>query len=76
MFTSLVLASGALLVGVWGHALITLLVVAVIFGLCLWALDAINPREPFKKVIHIVLIVGACIFLINFLLTLTGSKLF
>ena len=76
MLTSLVLASGALISGGWLSALVTLVVVGLIFWVCWWGLKAINPPEPFKKVGTVVLVLLTCVFLINFLLGLTGTRLF
>lgn len=75
MFSALAL-SGIVLAGGWVQALITLIVVGLIFWVLWWGLNTINPPEPFKKVGTVILVVVACIFLINFLLGLTGSRLF
>jgi uncharacterized membrane protein YwzB len=76
MLTSLALAGGALISGGWLSALVTLVVVGLIFWVLWWGLNAINPPEPFKKVGTVILVLVACVYLINFLLGLTGSRLF
>jgi uncharacterized membrane protein YwzB len=76
MIVSSILASGALLSGAWLSALVTLVVAGLIFWVLWWGLNKINPPEPFMKVGSVVLVLAACIFLINFLLNLTGSHLF
>ena len=76
MFTALALAGGALLTGGWLTALVNLAIVGVIFWILWWGLNKINPPEPFMKVGTVVLVIAACVVLINFLLGLTGSRLF
>ncbi len=59
-----------------GNLLIQLVVGGLIFFVLWWALGAINPPEPFKKVITVILVLVACIWLINILLGLSGHTLF
>jgi hypothetical protein len=75
MFSFLtVLAAGALLGGGFVHAFVMLLIMGLVFWVLWWALGALNPPEPFKKVLTVVLVVAACIVVINFLLGLAGSS--
>lgn len=55
------------------NAFIWIIVVAMIFWLCWWALGAIGVPEPFNKVIRVVLILVAVVVLINFLLRILGN---
>jgi uncharacterized membrane protein YwzB len=75
MLTSLALAGSAILSGGWLSALVTLVVAGLIFWILWWGLGAINPPEPFKKVGTVILVIAVCIFLIHFLLGLTGTRL-
>lgn len=54
--------------------LIHLLVAALIFWLIWWALNYIGPPEPFRKVITVILVIVAVIYLINVLLGLSGNS--
>lgn len=63
--------SGSSFVGAILHLIIIGLVVWVLF----WALSQIGLPEPFNKVVRVVLILLACVFVINFLLGLTGNQL-
>ena len=58
-------------------ALITLLIYAFVIGLLLWllrfVLDSFPVQEPFRKIIWIVAVVIAVLFLIIFLLDLLGN---
>lgn len=76
MLSTLALASGVLLSGGWLSALVTLVIIGLIFWLLWWGLNTINPPEPFKKVATVVLVIAVCIVLINFLLGLTGTRIF
>jgi hypothetical protein len=55
--------------------LIWLVVVGLIFWLVWWGLGAIGVPEPFNKVIRVILVVVAVIFLINILLGFAGHPL-
>ncbi len=54
------------------HWAIEFVVAGLIFWLLWWAWNAINPPEPFKKVGTVLLVVIAALWMINFLLSLTG----
>lgn len=54
------------------HALIWIVVAAVIWWLCTWFIAWVGVPEPFNKVLKVVLGLAALIFLINALLTLVG----
>lgn len=53
------------------HALVYLLIIALIFWLIQWGLAQIGVPEPFNKLIKVVLVIVAVIICINFLLGLT-----
>lgn len=53
--------------------LVQLIIVALIFWVIMWGLSQIGIPEPFNKVIRVILVVVACIIVINALLSLTGS---
>jgi hypothetical protein len=53
--------------------LIQLIVAGLIFWLLLWLLTFVGLPEPFLKVAKVILAVVAVIFVINLLLSLTGS---
>ena len=55
--------------------LITLVIAGLIFYVLWWALNTINPPEPFKKVLTVILVLIVVIFLINLLLGFSGSSL-
>jgi len=55
------------------HSFFVLVIVALIVWVLLWALGAIGVPEPFNKVIRVVIILLACLFLVNWLLGLIGS---
>lgn len=57
------------------HALITLVVVGLVFWLLLWLISYIGLPEPFAKVAKVILAVVAVLFLINFLLSIAGHPL-
>ena len=57
------------------HALITLVVVGIICWLLWWFISYIGLPEPFSKVARVLVALVALIFLINFLLGLTGNPL-
>lgn len=58
------------------NALIWLVVAGIIIWLLWWALNTINPPEPFKKVGTVIIVLATVIILINILLTLVGKPLF
>lgn len=58
------------------HSLIWLVVVGLIVWLLYWALNTINPPEPFKKVGTVIIVLVTVIVLINILLGLVGRPLF
>lgn len=53
-------------------AIIQLIVFGVIFWILKWAVDYFEIPEPFKKVIMVILVLGAVIICINALLSLIG----
>lgn len=57
-------------------SIITLVIVGLIFWLVLWFIDWVGLPQPFNKVAKVVLGLVALIFLVNFLLGLTGTQLF
>lgn len=54
-------------------ALISLVVVLAIVGLILWGLSQIPMDPTIARVIHVVIIVAVCIWLIYFLVGLLGG---
>lgn len=55
------------------HAIIYLLIMGIVFGILLWIVRSAPIPDPFKKVVvWVVYLVGA-LFLINWLLGLTGN---
>ncbi len=66
-FLALISGSGLLAL------LIQLIIVALIFWVIMWGLSQVGIPEPFNKVIRVVLVIAACIIVINALLSLTGS---
>jgi len=69
VMNALALISGAALL----NSIVYLVIIGLIFWVLYYALNAINPPEPFKKVISVVLILVACVFLINWLMSLIGD---
>ena len=69
----------ALLAAVSGQdilqAVIWIIVVGVIFWLLTYLVGAIPLPEPFNKVMRVILLVAAVLFLINILLGFTGHPL-
>lgn len=55
--------------------IIQIAVAGLIFWLLWFALNKINPPEPFRKVIEVILIVAAVVYLITLLLRVTGVSL-
>jgi hypothetical protein len=55
---------------------LTIVIAGLIFWVLLWAIDACGTPEPFNKVLKVIIIVIAVIFLINILLGLSGTHLF
>jgi ABC-type multidrug transport system permease subunit len=56
------------------NLLVQIVVAAVIFWILHYVINYINPPEPFKKVLMVILILVAAIFLINVLLGLVGRS--
>ena len=56
-------------------SLITLVIVGLICWLCWWFISYIGLPAPFDKVARVLIALLALIFLINFLLGLTGAPL-
>jgi hypothetical protein len=56
-------------------AFVTLVVVGIICWLCWWFISYIGLPAPFNKVARVLIALVAVIFLINFLLGLTGTPL-
>jgi len=54
--------------------LVQLIVAGLIFWLLLWLLSFVGLPEPFMKVAKVILAVVAVIFVINLLLSLSGSS--
>ncbi len=54
--------------------LVYLVVAGLIFWLCWWALGAINPPQPFRKVAEVVLILLAVLVVIGILLSIVGGR--
>ncbi len=57
------------------HAVMTIIVVGLIYWLLTWLIGYIALPEPFSKVAKIILAVVAVFFLINVLLGLVGEPL-
>ena len=57
------------------EAAVYLLVAGIIFGVLSWALNKINPREPFKRVVEVILILGVALTVICILLAMIGHPL-
>ena len=55
-------------------AIITLVVFGIIFWVLWWALGYIAPPQPFMKVAQVILVLGAVVVVINFLLSLIGKE--
>lgn len=71
MTTLLAIITGSALI----NSLIYLVIVALIVYLVVWFIDYCGLPEPFNKVVRIVVMLIAVIFLINFLLSLAGHPL-
>lgn len=56
--------------------LVTLVIVGLIFWLVWWFVGYVGLPEPFNKVVRVLVGLCALIFLINILLSLTGTPLF
>jgi ABC-type multidrug transport system permease subunit len=56
------------------QAVLTLIVYGIIFWVLWWALGYINPPEPFHKIAFVILVLGAVVVAINFLLSLIGKE--
>jgi hypothetical protein len=63
--------SGAALLSLF----VTLVIVGLIFWLVLWFVDYAGVPQPFNKVIKVVVGLVALIYLINMLLSLSGTHL-
>ncbi len=55
------------------HLLIQIIVIGLICWLLFWAVGKIGLPEPFNKIAVAIIVLIACLFLINLLLTLSGS---
>jgi len=55
--------------------LVQVLVVGLIFWLIWWLLSYVKLPEPFAKVIRVILAVAAVLYLINAILSLTGTPI-
>ena len=62
---------GSLLVGL----LVQLIVVGLVFWLLLWLIGYVGLPEPFSKVAKVILAVVAVLFLINLVMSLSGTPL-
>lgn len=59
------------------RVIIYILCAGLIFGLLLWLVDMVNPREPLKQVARALLAIVAVVFLIALLLSfMTGVPIF
>jgi hypothetical protein len=59
------------------QAVIWLIIAGIIVWLLWWALNRIDPPEPFKKVAEIVIVLGSVIVVIVILVSLaTGTPVF
>ena len=56
--------------------LVTLVIVGLIFWLVWWFVGYVGLPEPFNKVVRVLVGLCALVFLINILLSLTGTPLF
>lgn len=56
--------------------LVQVLIAALIFWIIWWAISYIGVPEPFRKVITVILVIIAAVYLINVLLGLSGHALF
>lgn len=64
-------------IGVAVHVIIVMVVAGLIWWLGWWALDKIDPPQPFRKVAEVVLILVAVLLCIGALLSLVnGTALF
>lgn len=50
-----------------------LILAAVIAGVILWLVDACEVKEPFRRVIRVIVFIVAAVFVINVLLGLMGE---
>lgn len=57
------------------HALLWIVIAAVIWWLCNWLISYIGVPEPFLKICKVILAIAAVVFLVNALMTLMGSPL-
>lgn len=55
--------------------IVTLIIVGLVFFILDWAVTKIGIGEPFNKVIRVILILAAALFVINALLSLVGHPL-
>ncbi len=57
-------------------SLISLVVTLAVVGLILWAIETLIPMDPkFKQIIHVLVIVFVCIWLLQAFGLLSGSDL-
>jgi len=57
------------------NSLLWLIGVAIIFGLLFFLVDYLKLKEPFNRVVKVALMVGAVLFLINWVLSLAGHPM-
>ena len=56
--------------------LVSLVILGLIFWLVIWFLDWVGVPEPFNKIIRVIVGVVVLVYLINLLLSLSGTPLF
>lgn len=56
-----------------GMCCLWILAAALIYWILQWGVQKINPGEPFRKIIDVILVILVCIFLINAVLTVFGK---
>lgn len=57
------------------HALVWLVIAALILYVCWWGLRTINPGEPWMKVGTVILVLLTVLIIVNILLSLIGKPL-
>lgn len=55
-----------------GWAIVWLLVAAACYWVLKWGINEVNPPQPFRKVIDVLLVIAVVAFLLNAILTLVG----
>ncbi len=67
-------------ISVTGENLITavvwLLIAAVVYFILQWGVNKINPEQPFRKVIDVILVIAVIVLVINALLSIIGKGFF